>query len=241
MKTRWAGLATLAFAYGALFAQSSSEAARVLRDRVSRDFARTVETEYHAADSPQLQALLSRVMARLFVGNRFQAVVLRGASKPDGAAFAVADRLFVPEQLLASVKDDDELAGAVAHALAYADLPVSVADNNVMPLLPAQCPASTGGFSLIPLGMREVCTQHERQADAAAYELLGRAGVSAAGLVRVLTRQHAQPDRINALQAKIAENGDPFALSTPKKDDCEIVQAYLDEVHGKFAPPTLRR
>ena len=144
-------LAGMTLLTAVLFGQTAVDAAKrqMLVDGASSEFARLFEGK--AVGSPELNAQLTRVLQRLFVGARFQPVVIRSSEAEGKEAVAVAGKLFVPETLLARLKDDDELLGVLAHAIGHSGQePVGDANGLVFVVMPFQCPAT--GFVLLPKG-----------------------------------------------------------------------------------------
>jgi hypothetical protein len=122
----------------------------------------------------------------------------------------------------------------LAHALGHARLGPVPATGAALNYFPEYAPKN-----LMPLGFREASAKREMAADAEAVEILGRAGVNASGLLRYLERAKAAPERLRALRAKMEAIG-VAANHLPETDECEIVQAWLNEQNAARPKPTLR-
>jgi uncharacterized membrane protein len=130
----------------------------------------------------------------------------------------------------------------LAHALAHAangplvlNAPANAAS---IPLVFIVWPKADG--AQLPLGLQPKLAENERQADAAAVEMLGRAGMDPSGLLRYLERANVKEDRLIALRSKIASII-TVAATTPLTSECDVIQAYLDELARKKPAPSLRR
>jgi hypothetical protein len=235
MKAMYRKLAAMAALPLLLAAQDpAADAKRAqLLARIDADIAESYAA--HEIAAPEIVESLQRVASRLGAGTR-------GAISAAYEAIPTDGRLFVPEELVRRVKDDDELAGMLAHALAHKARGPLVLDAppkaGTIPLVFVAWPKPDG--SLLPLGLQPALAEQERQADANAVEMLGRAGIDASGLLRYLERAKVKEDRLTALRTKIAAVT-TVAATTPLTSECDVIQALLDEIAGKKPVPTLRR
>jgi predicted Zn-dependent protease len=130
--------------------------------------------------------------------------------------------VFVPVRLILTAKDEDELAGMLAHSIAHVAArhgtkQVTRAQISSIPLIYVGGSAGSairqGNHLAIPMGLRDLSRKYEIEADGLAVRMMSAAGYDPAGLARYIEREQRADDwsalpsrteRLGAIQAAIA-------------------------------------
>lgn len=147
--------------------------------------------------------------------------------------------LFVPSSLILAVKDEDELAGMLAHAIAHVALRdgtraatrAELANTASAPLI------FMGGWTgyaiqqgeslAIPMGMRQMWRNLELEADRLASRTMAAAGWDPAALARYIER----------LQAPDATQNKAWPALPPRSERIEAIQRVIAELPQRSYRP----
>jgi beta-barrel assembly-enhancing protease len=187
-------IAALFFLGAALFAQSTPSKESALGARMAADFVREHTLVHDAALSAAVERIGERLAAEMPGGYKYTFTVIA----EDGLGIGTLEpnsfpggHLFVPASLIRAARDESELAGMLAHAMAH------IAERHGMrqlsqgaiPLIFMGAATGIGGAnSHVPLALRPVMRQDELDADALALSVLKRAGFDASALPRYIAR-----------------------------------------------------
>jgi beta-barrel assembly-enhancing protease len=133
--------------------------------------------------------------------------------------------IFVPANLFLTAQDDSEFAGMLAHAMAHAAArhATRAASQSANPGPLVFLSSIVGGAPTftIPASFVRFTPAFEQEADRLAVNVVSAAGYDPQGLIRYLSRERANTDRIAALQAAMQN------LPHPASPDFLQIQGQL--------------
>ncbi|MCC6539617.1 MAG: M48 family metalloprotease [Bryobacterales bacterium] len=234
----------------AAFAQDpfSDEKARVIGNHLAEDLRRQMPPLQNAALDEYVQSVVQRL------GAAYAFEMLDSSRQPDVTEPLPlpAGRVLIPSATFLAVQDEAELAALLAHAAGHLDAghakPRAIAAGAIPLLFWGSIHQDSRGRAvmMLPLALRPIQEEREREADARAIEILTRAGYDASAL-RVHLARTLKPDepatdaRLAPLPTRAAEATTVTTSAfTRAQDTVRALQPPPPTTRARRGPPTLR-
>jgi len=160
------------------------------------------------------------------------ALVADNSSGLDGVAALPGGFVFVPAPLILAVKDEDELAGLLLHAMAHVvsrDFTRQASRAQLANVSMEAAAHASGGKSMaVPLDFLQMRRQAELDADRLAVTKMPAAGYDPEALARYLDREQASYDR---------QTGSVFSPLPPRAQRLEAIRAVIAKLPAQTYPP----
>jgi predicted Zn-dependent protease len=233
-------------------ARSYTEKERLLGERIVAE----IQRQSKSLDIGDVQQYVRKVGRRIESQFRDRAlnytyeVIVSDASEPMPV---MGGHIFVPASLFTTVKDEDEFAVMLAHAIAHIALdhgrqPPQVVNVANVPLIymggRTGLHADPQKPSLVPKGYRDTQRRYEIEADRLGIELASRAGYDPAALRRYLQRTQADASSVRLAAIDESLPSGARAARSSASDFLRVrdeVETALSQVERAERRPTLRR
>jgi len=135
--------------------------------------------------------------------------------------------LFVPASLILAAKDEDELAGMLAHAIAHVASRDGARQATRAQLMDIAMPAPYMGGWTMELGLLRMWRKRELDADRLAASKMAAAGYDPGALARYLDREQASYDEYSPKM---------YSMLPRRAQRIEAIQSVIDTLPARTYP-----